>query len=216
MVEHVLAALGGLGVDNCEIWVNGCEMPGCDGSSQAFVDAILDAGLRKLSTPLRPLRLTRTVRVAEGVAWAEARPASGPGLSLDCRIEYPQLPAIGSQQFRLRLEPTQFCAELAASRTFLLQDEADQLRAHGLGTHVTTSDLLVFGPHGPIDNRLRFPDECVRHKMLDLVGDLALAGAPLWADVVAYRSGHRLNAELIRTVLHHQSSLPTTGWRKTA
>jgi UDP-3-O-acyl-N-acetylglucosamine deacetylase len=90
---------------------------------------------------------------------------------------------------------------LAPSRTFLLEAEAEAIKALGLGQRATCKDLLIFGPRGPIDNQLRFPDECVRHKMVDMVGDLALAGCDLVGRFTAYRSGHRLNAELVRAVL---------------
>jgi UDP-3-O-acyl-N-acetylglucosamine deacetylase len=94
-----------------------------------------------------------------------------------------------------------FRRELASARTFLLEAEAEWLRGRGLGTRVTVKDLLIFGDQGPIGNELRFEDECVRHKTLDLVGDFALAGCEIVGQVIAYRSGHRLNAELVRALL---------------
>jgi len=94
-----------------------------------------------------------------------------------------------------------FRRELAACRTFLLKEEADVLLARGLGRRASVKDLLVYGPDGPIDNTLRFPDECARHKALDLVGDLALAGCDIVGNVVAYRSGHQLNARLVADML---------------
>jgi UDP-3-O-acyl-N-acetylglucosamine deacetylase len=99
------------------------------------------------------------------------------------------------------ISPTSFRQELAPARTFLFQEEADWLRQRGLGTRVTNKDLLVFGPEGVLDNELRFDNECVRHKTLDLLGDLALAGYDLAGQVIAYKSGHRLNAELVKVLL---------------
>jgi UDP-3-O-[3-hydroxymyristoyl] N-acetylglucosamine deacetylase len=104
------------------------------------------------------------------------------------------------------LTPDSFRCELAPARTFLLQHEAEWLLQQGLGARVTCGDLLVFGEHGPLDNPLRFDDECVRHKTLDLVGDLALAGCDIRGQITAYRSGHRLNAELVRLLLRQASS----------
>jgi UDP-3-O-acyl-N-acetylglucosamine deacetylase len=90
-----------------------------------------------------------------------------------------------------------FVRQLAPARSFLLEQEAAELRRRGLGSHVTYQDILVFGPEGPLDNHLRFPDECVRHKLLDLVGDLALCGADIHGRIIAHRSGHRLNARMV-------------------
>jgi UDP-3-O-acyl-N-acetylglucosamine deacetylase len=108
---------------------------------------------------------------------------------------------VGRQSLEISLSPESFRNDLAPSRTFVFQQEAAALLACGLGTRVTHQDLLVLGPEGPIDNQLRFADECVRHKLLDMVGDLALAGCDLLGRFVAYRSGHRLNAELVRAIL---------------
>jgi UDP-3-O-acyl-N-acetylglucosamine deacetylase len=101
------------------------------------------------------------------------------------------------------LTPSSFAAELAPCRTFLLLHEAEEMRRQGLGKRTTTADLIVFGPQGPIDNRLRFANEPARHKVLDMVGDLSLLGVDLCGHVVAYRSGHPLNVELVR-LLHRR------------
>jgi UDP-3-O-[3-hydroxymyristoyl] N-acetylglucosamine deacetylase len=107
---------------------------------------------------------------------------------------------IGRQSLEISLSPRHFHLNLAPSRTFVLESEAAAIKAQGLARRTTFQDLLVFGPGGPIDNQLRFPDECVRHKMADMVGDMALAGCDLVGRFVAYRSGHRLNAELVRAL----------------
>ena len=101
----------------------------------------------------------------------------------------------------LIVTPDSFRSELAPARTFLLQSEAEWLRSRGLGSRVTPRDILVFGDQGPLENELRFEDECVRHKALDLIGDLALAGCDLVGHIIAYRSGHRLNADLVQALL---------------
>jgi UDP-3-O-[3-hydroxymyristoyl] N-acetylglucosamine deacetylase len=214
MVEHVMAALGGLQIDNCEVLVDGAELPGCDGSSLPFVTA-LDAAGTVLQDAIRPqLRVAETLRVGDEDGWIEARPSERPGLSIHFRIDYGPSGPIGRQAFGLQVTPESFRRELAGARTFLLEPEAVWLRSQGLGTRVTAHELLVFGPEGPIDNTLRFPDECVRHKVLDMVGDLALAGCDLVGHFVVYCGGHRLNAELVHKLL--ACGRMTTGLRKTA
>jgi UDP-3-O-acyl-N-acetylglucosamine deacetylase len=202
MIEHVMAALAGLHVDNCAVHVDQQEMPGCDGSSLAFVDALLAAGIVAQDAP-RATRVIRTpVRLGNGdSAFIEARPCCSGKTVLQYELDYGPGSSIGQQTLELVLSPETFREQLAGCRTFLLESEARALMAQGLGRHVSCRDLLVFGPDGPIDNQLRFPDECVRHKLLDMVGDLALAGCDLAGRFVACRSGHRLNAELVRTIL---------------
>ena len=201
MVEHVLAACAGLEVDNCEIWVDQPEMPGCDGSCQAFVDALTRAGIVEQNALRSRLVVTEVTRVGDEASWVEIRPRSRGGFAVKYRLDYGSENAIGRQTIELLVTPKSFCRELAPARTFLLESEAEWLRDRGLGTRVTVADLLVFGDKGPIGNELRFEDECVRHKTLDLVGDFALAGCEIVGQVIAHRSGHRLNAELVRALL---------------
>jgi UDP-3-O-acyl N-acetylglucosamine deacetylase len=206
MVEHILAACMGLGLDNCEIWADRAEMPGCDGSALPFVEALSRAGLVDQEA-VRPRQvITKVVRVGDDRAWIEARPPDHYGLSLVYGLDYGHGSAIGCQNIELAVTPESFECRLAPARTFLLQDEADWLRNRGLGRRVSYSDVLVFGERGPIGNTLRFPDECVRHKALDFLGDLALAGRDFVGRFVAYRSGHRLNAELVRALLADDST----------
>ncbi|HVX11741.1 MAG TPA: UDP-3-O-acyl-N-acetylglucosamine deacetylase [Pirellulales bacterium] len=201
MVEHIMAALGGLGIDNCEVWVNAAEMPGLDGSSLPYVEALTAAG-RVEQNSVRPTLFVREVtRLGNEESWVEARPSVAGGLTLKFHLDYGPGNAIGRQTLSLPVTPDSFRRELAPSRTFMLKAEADWLLAQGLGRRASLKDLLVFDGEGPIDNELRFRDECVRHKALDLVGDLALAGCDVAAHVIAYRSGHRLNAELVRAIL---------------
>ena len=201
MVEHILAALAGLRIDNCEVWVDRPEMPGCDGSSLPFIAALQEAGVVTQSSWRTQLVVTEITRVGNEESWVEARPTRTAGMSLHCRLDYGTGNAIGRQAIQLPVTPETFVRELAPARTFILQPEAEWLRSRGLGARATYRDLLVFGEHGPLDNELRFPDECVRHKALDLIGDLALAGCDLVGQFVAHRSGHRLNFELVRVLL---------------
>ena len=217
MVEHCLSALAGLGVDCCVVRVSAEEMPGLDGSSLAFVEAIEAAGCEDLAAPVEPLVVEETVRRAEGDSWIEAGPPRFAGLSVEYELDYGAGP-IGRQSLALRITPEAYRTELAAARTFISAADAERLRAAGLGLTVTRQDLLVFGPDGPIDNVLRWPDECVRHKVLDLVGDLALTGRPVHAHVRASRSGHRLNASLAAALLaadcERADGRRTDGWRR--
>jgi UDP-3-O-acyl N-acetylglucosamine deacetylase len=200
MVEHCLSALAGMGIDCCVVRVSAEEMPGLDGSALGFVAALDDAGVEELGAPVDPLVVEEPVRLADGDAWIEAGPPGHPGLTIDYELDYGVGP-IGRQVFAVRVGPEAYRTELAAARTFISTADADRLRAAGLGLTVTPRDLLVFGADGPIGNELRWPDECVRHKVLDLVGDLALAGRPIHAHVRASRSGHRLNAALAAALL---------------
>ncbi|HEV3023966.1 MAG TPA: UDP-3-O-acyl-N-acetylglucosamine deacetylase, partial [Pirellulales bacterium] len=214
MVEHIMAALGGLGLDNCEIWVNAAEMPGLDGSSLPFVQALAAAGAMDQNA-VRPTLFVREVtRLGNEESWVEARPGTTAGLSLKFHLDYGSASAIGRQTLTLPVTPDSFRRELAPARTFMLKCEADWLLAQGFGKRATLQDLLVFDDEGPLENELRFRDECVRHKALDLIGDLSLAGCDLVGHIVAYRSGHRLNAELVRVLLTEGDIVG--GYRRTA
>lgn len=196
MVEHIMAALAGLQIDNCEVAVNAAEMPGCDGSSIAFIQALDSVGQERQNQQASPLRITEPVRIQMGESWIEASPVTDNRFHVEFQLDYPNDPIIGHQLADLIVTPTTFRTELAACRTFVLEREADAMIKQGLGTHVTPKDLLLFGKYGPVDNRLRFENECARHKALDLVGDLALTGYEVIGQIKAYRSSHQLNAAL--------------------
>lgn len=198
MVEHVLAALSGLGVDNCEVWVDAPEMPGCDGSARLFVEALDAAGIIEQRSPVRQIVVERSVRVGSGDSWVEAQPPRTAGLSVSYELDFGPGNAIGRQTYALDVTPDSFRSQLASCRTFIPQETAQAMIAQGIGQRVTPQDLLIFGAHGPIENTLRFPDECVRHKILDVIGDLALTGCEIIGHVVGFRCGHALHAELAR------------------
>ena len=205
MVEHILASLSGLQIDNCDIYCTSQEMPGCDGSSRSFVDALVGVGIIEQQAARLGLVIARPVKVGTADSWVVARPLPDAGRQartvLHYHLDYGDHCVITAQQFRTTLTPDSFVRDLSPARTFVLEREADEMRANGLGLKVSTSDLIVFGEQGPIDTQLRFPDECARHKVLDMVGDFALAGCDLIGEFEAYKAGHRLNAELIREVL---------------
>jgi UDP-3-O-acyl N-acetylglucosamine deacetylase len=201
MIEHLMAALAGLQIDNCELWVDQPEMPGCDGSCLPFVEALRGAGVTEQNAVRRRQVIRRPIHVGNHESWIEVRPCCSAKTILRYELDYGSGNSIGRQSLEISLSPRHFHMNLAPSRTFMLEAEAAAMKAQGLGQRATCRDLLVFGSRGPIDNQLRFPDECVRHKLADMVGDLALAGCDLVGRFVAFRSGHRLNAELVRAIV---------------
>jgi UDP-3-O-acyl N-acetylglucosamine deacetylase len=201
MVEHVMAALAAMRIDNCEVWVDAPEMPGCDGSSKAFVAAIDAAGAVEQRAAVRQLIVGRAIRVGDENCWLEAQPYRSAGLSVAFDLDFGPQSAIGHQIFALDVTPDSFRRELAPCRTFIPEEAAQAILAQGNGKRVSTADLLIFGPNGPIGNTLRFTDECVRHKMLDVIGDLALTGCEVIGHVIAHRSGHALHAKLAKKLL---------------
>jgi UDP-3-O-[3-hydroxymyristoyl] N-acetylglucosamine deacetylase len=201
MVEHIMAALAGLRVDNCEVRVDQPEMPGCDGSSLPFVRALCAAGIVEQDAPRQVRVIRQPVRLGDEEHWIEARPSRAGKTLLRYELDYGAGNPIGRQSLEISLSPTLFQRSLAPSRTFMLEAEAAAMQARGLGQRATCKDLLVFDSRGPVGNQLRFPDECVRHKLVDMIGDLALGGCDLVGHFAAYRSGHRLNVELLRAIL---------------
>jgi UDP-3-O-[3-hydroxymyristoyl] N-acetylglucosamine deacetylase/3-hydroxyacyl-[acyl-carrier-protein] dehydratase len=205
-VEHCLGACAGLGVDNLEIELNGAEVPGLDGSSAPFAELLRSAGILEQEAVREPLVIRDVVRVADGDAELVALPPLNPEseyLEVSYDLDYGADAPIGRQHYRVTITPESFEANLAPARTYVLEEEARQLQAAGLGEHLSPKDVLVFGANGLIDNELRFPDECVRHKILDLLGDLMLLGRFLVGRVCARKSGHSLNHALVRALIEH-------------
>ena len=200
MVEHILAALAGLRVDNCEIWVTAAEMPGCDGSSLDIVNAINSVGIIPQEVPQPCLVIEKDVHVGDEDHFVAATPGTGSRLVVEYDLDYPHA-HVGRQRYKTVITPETFQTNLAAARTFVTDKEAHKLQARGFAQQVTAQDLLVFGDDGLIDNQLRFDDECVRHKVLDIVGDLSLVGCDIQGHIRAFRSGHRLNVELVKCLL---------------
>lgn len=200
-VEHCLAALHGLGIDNVEMELQGGELPGGDGSSLCFVDALRAAGLQTQEVEAKPLRIRETIRVADGDADLIAVPTDNPVLDVVYDLDYGPDSPIPRQIMAIQVTQEDFCREIASARTFLLEDEARQFQAAGLGRHLTYKDIVVIGREGIIGNEFRYPDECVRHKILDLIGDIYLAGRPIHGKILARKSGHALNHELVRKLL---------------
>jgi UDP-3-O-[3-hydroxymyristoyl] N-acetylglucosamine deacetylase/3-hydroxyacyl-[acyl-carrier-protein] dehydratase len=197
-VEHVLAAVAGLELDDLIVELDGPEPPIADGSARPFVELLRRAGIAQQAGTVRYFRLTAPVRITDGDSRYEAYPADD--LELDVSIDFPH-PLVGRQSGRFVVTPELFERELASARTFGFAEEVDALRGRGLIRGGSTQSALVLDEGGVIDNTLRWPDEFVRHKALDCVGDLALAGGRVRARVVAERPSHRGTVLLVRAII---------------
>jgi len=197
-IEHLLSAAVGLGLDNMTVEVDGPEVPILDGSSAPWVEEILSAGLVSLGSAARPFAVTKTLSVhGPDGKWIEIRPAKE--LRVSYSIDFPH-PAVGRQSISLVLSPETYAEHLAPARTFGFLAEYDYLKAKGLAQGASPENCIVIGESAVLNGGLRFPDEFVRHKMLDLVGDLALVGRPVVGHVVAHRAGHALHTALAREI----------------
>jgi len=202
-VEHLLAALHGLGIDNARIEMDGPEVPILDGSAAPFVRGIQAVGLQRLGAPRRYLNLLRPVSVKDGDKELLALPSNE--LEATYAIDFPH-PAIGRQTVSACIHEESFIHSIAAARTFCMLKDVEAMQRAGLALGGSLSNAVVVGENGILNDSLRFPDEFVRHKVLDLVGDLALLGAPLRAHVIGFKGGHRLHASLIGRILADASS----------
>ncbi|MCH2138897.1 MAG: UDP-3-O-acyl-N-acetylglucosamine deacetylase [Phycisphaerales bacterium] len=196
-IEHCMAALAGLGVDNALLQIDAGELPLGDGSAEPFTSAIEAVGLRMQDTERSAIRVMEPIVIEEDGAMIAAFPMPHPALHVVYELDYGDASdRIPQQAWGFRMSREGFCADVASARTFALEEEAAALHAVGQCTHLTPSDILVIGDDGPIDNAWRFDDEPVRHKVLDMIGDLYLAGAPIHGRIVASRSGHALNRKM--------------------
>lgn len=205
-VEHVLSALAGLGVRDAVLELAGPELPIGDGSAQLFTDALMPA-VRPGSTvgsAERFATLNEPIIIADGSARIEAHPSDTPGTTLEYHLQYPPGCGIEPQSATLHVAEDgtveNYTREIAPARTFSLLAEAKAARAMGLFMHLSPKDTLVIAPEGPIDNDLRFPNEPARHKLLDLLGDLSLAGRNVQCRIIATRTGHAHNHAMARAL----------------
>ena len=195
-VEHLMAALAGCGIHNALIEIDGPEVPVMDGSSLRFVREILAAGVQRLNAPVRLIRVLEPVALDEGGVRVSLTPSDN--LEIRFSIEFPDA-AIGRQSMHLNMANGAFVRELCASRTFCRKADVDWMRARGLGLGGTLENAVVVdGPEVLSPGGLRHADEFVRHKMLDALGDLALAGAPLLGRYEGLRAGHAATNRLLR------------------
>lgn len=203
-VEHLLAALRGLAVDNCCIEIDGKEVPIMDGSSARFVDAIDEVGLVHLNAPRRFIKVLKPIRIEESDCWAEISPHSG--FHLDIEIDF-DTPVIGRQRIAYELTPGVFRNELSHARTFGFMHDVEKLWKAGLALGASLENSVAIGDDKIINPEgLRYDKEFVRHKMLDAVGDLSLAGFPLLCKYRSVRGGHRLNANTLQVLLQDSSA----------
>jgi UDP-3-O-[3-hydroxymyristoyl] N-acetylglucosamine deacetylase len=203
-IEHIMAALAGCGVHNALIEINGPEVPILDGSSAQFVRGLVECGLQRLNAPVRAIEVLKPVEVRQGQGFARFEVA--PTLQIDFEIEFVDA-AIGHQQKTLNMANGAFVRELADSRTFCRQADVDAMRANGLAlggdlnNAVVVEGSAILTPGG-----LRHSDEAVRHKMLDALGDIFTAGAPVLGRYVGYKSGHAMTNALLRSLFADPSA----------
>ena len=197
-VEHLLAALRGLGVDNALIEIDSAEVPIMDGSSAQFVEAIDEVGLVELDAPRRYLKVLKTVTVEDAGAHGELSPHNG--FRLDVEIDF-DCAMIGRREIEIDLNPGSFRRELSRARTFGFMKDVERLWAAGLALGASLENTVAIGDDRIINREgLRYSNEFVRHKALDAVGDLALAGAPILGAYTSRRGGHRLNSLVLKAL----------------
>lgn len=201
-VEHLLAAVSGMGIDNLLIELTASEIPIMDGSAQPFVAAIVEAGVVQQLAARSICVVTRPFEIRDGNGWIAVVP--GACLEIHNTVEYDH-PAIGRQIFEYRDDgPGVFAAMLAGARTFGFLQDVEQLKASGYIQGGSLANAVVVGMNGVMNAEgLRWPDEFVRHKTLDLLGDLVLLGRPLCAKIIAHKAGHRLHAQFVSYLAAH-------------
>ena len=200
-IEHCMAALSALEIDNIIVETSAPEMPGFDGGSGEYFKTLKNCGFVEQQKPKKEFAIAEAVSLNEAGASIYALPNEGDTLEITYDMDYTKHTGIGRQLLTCTLTAEYFEANLAPARTFLLEAEAKQFQAHGVGTHLSPRDILVINSDGPIKNSFRFTDECVRHKIVDLIGDIALIGRRITGRIVAYKSGHNLNQKIARKLL---------------
>jgi UDP-3-O-[3-hydroxymyristoyl] N-acetylglucosamine deacetylase len=204
-IEHLMAALAGMGVDNVTVEIDGPEVPIMDGSSALFVDAIDQVGVDILDTPRKIIKVLKPVRFEHGTSWAELKPRDR-GFVIDVEIDFPT-PLIGKQRRKVEVSPANFRNEISRARTFGFMKDVEYLWKKNLALGASLENTVALGDDRIINPEgLRFPDEFVRHKILDAVGDLALAGFTLQATYTAYCPGHKINAMMLERLFADRSA----------
>lgn len=203
-VEHLMCALAACRIHDAFVDVGGSEIPILDGSARPFFDALSSAGLTPVSSKLRRLRVVKAVEVRVGDRFARLEPHDGREFVYEINFDNP---VIGRSVFRCDLDSPSFSETVAPARTFALEAEVSAMRAVGLALGGSLANAVVVGTAGVLNPEgLRFPDEFARHKALDAIGDLSLAGSPILGRYVGYKSGHALNNALINRLMENRSS----------
>ncbi|MFT7617002.1 MAG: UDP-3-O-[3-hydroxymyristoyl] N-acetylglucosamine deacetylase [Planctomycetota bacterium] len=209
-VEHFLSAALALKIDNLRVKLDSMELPAAGGSALEFHALLADAGIVDQKVPRKTFVLDQPIVVEDGEAHIAAFPHKG-SLKISYSLDYPKDSAISSQFVSFSFDKNSFVSDIAPARTFCLESEARQLQEAGFGKGANCDNTLVIGEAGVIDNELRFEDEFARHKVLDLVGDLALLGMDLEAHVIASKSGHATNAKLVKKLAARVEELENQG-----
>jgi UDP-3-O-[3-hydroxymyristoyl] N-acetylglucosamine deacetylase len=200
--EHLLSTLYSFAIDNAYIEIDNLEVPILDGSGKPFVDLLRSVGVRQLRRRRKYLRIRRPVTVEDGRKRISILPDNA--FRLTCEIDFPK--PIGKQSLEMEVTPERYAAELSPARTFGFESELDQLRQMGLIRGASLDSAVCFATGGVLNpGGLRFPDECCRHKALDLIGDLALIGRPLLGHVIAERAGHAMHTALVAKIMSDPS-----------
>lgn len=203
-IEHVLSALWGMEIDNVYIEVNASEVPVMDGSAEAFVQLIQSAGILQQKCPRRYLKVLTPIEVQDGKKKVTILPATTSKITYTIDFAHD---LIRQQSYEHHWSASAFRNNIAQARTFAFSHEVEALWARGLGKGGSLQNTVVFSEQKVMNEEgLRFPDECVRHKVLDLIGDLALLGIRIIGHIIADRSGHQLHTELVRTILENQDA----------
>lgn len=209
-VEHILAAAFGAGVDNMVIEIDGDEVPNIDGSALPFYRMMKEAGVVEQDALRQAVFITDPVSVQDGDVAMFALPSDA-GMTVSYTLDYDS-PLIETKSFAFTFSEEAFAREIAPARTFCLSTEVEELKKRGLGRGATYKNTLVVSDKGVIDNELRYPDEFVRHKILDMFGDLSLLGADIHARVVGVKSGHTLNVKLVKALRDKVKSAGSAAW----
>ena len=209
-VEHLMAAFYGLGVDNAVVELDGPEVPIMDGSSAYFIAMIESAGLRELDSPRRYLVIKRPIKVADKDKYILLMPAVCGELSIDYSIDFAHS-LLQSQTYSGHFSSDAFREDMGMARTFGFLKDVEMLRANGLARGGSLDNAIVIGDNGVLnEDGLRYPDEFVRHKVLDMVGDISILGLPVIGRLVAHRSGHSLNHKLVKEIMRRPARWEVT------
>jgi len=213
-VEHLMSALGGLGIDNVYVDIDAAETPIMDGSASPFVLLVQQAGIEEQAAPKRFLRVTRRVEVKQGDKWARIDPYEGFKLSFSIDFKHPVIDR-STQSVSIDFAETSYLKEIARARTFGFMHEVEDLRDSGLALGGGLDNAVVLDEYRVLNaDGLRFADEFIRHKLLDAIGDLYLMGKPLLGAFSAHKSGHALNNQLVRAVLADRSAFEVVSFER--
>ena len=219
-IEHLMSACAGLGLDNLTIDITAEEVPILDGSAASFVFLLQSAGIELQKVPKRFIRVKKVVEVREGegdnLKWARLEPFHGYKLSFEIEFNHPAVDATG-QRVEFDFSTGQYKRDIARARTFGFTKDVEMMRARGLGLGGNMDNVIVVDDYRVLNSEgLRYDDEFVKHKILDAIGDLHIAGKPLLASYVAFRSGHALNNKLLRKLLADESAFEIVSFEREA